>query len=57
MEHDLTDEQYDVLQDYFEERYTDSDDVDKEEYRFEQWVNGLSKEEIEKILEAPNSTV
>lgn len=50
MEHDLTDEQLDILQDYFGDKYTESDDVDKEEARFERWVNGLEMDQIEKIL-------
>lgn len=54
---ELTDDQLDTLQDYFAERWTESDDVDKEEYRFERWVETLSKEEIEAILEAPNPNI
>jgi len=50
MEHDLTDEQYDELQEYFAEKYTESDDVDRETARFENWVNGLEIETINKIL-------
>ena len=54
---ELTDEQIEVLWDYFGEKYTESDDVDQEEYRFERWVETLSKEEIAEILEAPNPSV
>lgn len=46
----IPEEIIDKLWEYFKEKHTESDDVEKEEYRFQEWVDGLDLETINEII-------